>query len=72
MTKAAYPLFMKAKNNEDTNTLIVKFTGLTTAEVISTDYPYDGVGDVLETWMPHTDTNAWEPVEDMQFEASQD
>ena len=53
-----YPIFCKWKQFS----LVVKFTGLQSGEVVAHTYPYN-VGDKGNDWRKHIDTTVWQQLE---------
>ena len=53
-----YPIYCKFKDLS----LVVKFTGLQSGEVVVRNYPHN-VGDKGNDWRKHTDTTVWQQLE---------
>ena len=53
-----YPIYCKVKNSS----LVVKFTGLQSGEVVINNYYHDA-GDKKTTWISHEDTNYWQQLD---------
>ena len=53
-----YPIYCKLKKTS----LVIKFTGLQTGEVIVNKYTHN-VGDNRYDWIKHTNTNSWQQLE---------
>ena len=53
-----YPVYCKLKNSS----LVVKFTGLESGEVVVNTYPHN-VGDKGNDWRKHTDTTVWQQLD---------
>ena len=53
-----YPIYCKLKDSS----LVIKFTGLQTGEVVVNDYPHN-VRKNRNDWIKHTDTNQWQQLD---------
>ena len=53
-----YPIYCKLKDSS----LVVKFTGLTTGELVIGN-EYQKVGEKCNEWIKHTDTNEWQQLD---------
>ena len=54
-----YPIYCK---NKDTS-LVVKFTGLKSGEVVVNNMFHDEVGKTRNNWVEHTDANTWQQLD---------
>ena len=54
-----YPIYCK---NKDTS-LVVKFTGLKSGEVVVNNMFHDEVGKKRNDWVEHTDANTWQQLD---------
>ena len=54
-----YPIYCKLKNSS----LVVKFTELTTGEVVVNNNRHKQVGKNFNRWIEHTDTEYWEKLD---------
>ena len=56
--ESKYPIYCKFKDSS----LVVKFTGLQSGEVVVHTYPHN-VGDNRNDWIKHTDTDTWQQLD---------